>query len=267
MKDSIAEIQRLVLNRTDSNQRKLNGIWPIDYFATPTQNQAFDLRLIITHTLGQGCAYSEIKNQDRNTFKRLLGRDVLEEEIEFAIRVSILDSLYGVLYPFSKKETKINNENPDIKNLWRSHIVLSEAQRLIGKSQFSKPMRVLNIGFVDSFVRTLREAKYEVFATDLESSIIGAEISGVTIEDGVKSHIILRNVDLVIATGMTITTNTIDRIIKECKKNNTKLLIFAETGHSFASYYLQNGVDTYISEHFPFYSFEGYSIIDICRGR
>jgi hypothetical protein len=52
---------------------------------------------------------------------------------------------------------------------------------------------------------------------------------------------------------MSLANGTLQGILDAARRAKTKLLIFAQTGHSFAPTYLRLGVDTVVSEPFPFY--------------
>ena len=266
MKNSIKEIQQIVLKKTRPDDRKIKGIWAIDYFHMPTDSQLFDLKLILSQTTGHGCAYSPEKNINRDLLKSLINNDIFTaknyDNIDYSIKISVLDSLYGTLYP-PTGEKEENKGNSIDKNKWRTKIVLNEIQNLIGKNSSVK--KILNVGVVASFMETLRNEGYDIVGSDLDDDVVNSKIAGTKIVHGKQSPFLARKVDLVIATGMTIATKTIDRIITECNMSGTKLIVFAETGHNFANYYIENGVDVYISESFPFYSMEGSSTITICR--
>jgi hypothetical protein len=277
--DSVAAIEKLVLEYSESHQRKLKWIYLTDYFGFPIPTQIFDLRFILTHTLGQGCAFTSYKGDVRDKVKDWIGKDILQHKSMFlcdslidknfgySFKVSVLDSIYGnIELPFNKdsyiKETRRINANPEKKNEWRTNIVLDEVKRLLGSSSQRK---ILNIGAVGSFIEALRKKGYDVIGSDFEEAIINTEVSGTLIRNGNQSPYLAKNVDLVLATGMTISTKTIDKIIGQSKQGKAKIIVFAETGHSFASYYVQNGVDVYLSESFPFYNYKGESVINIYR--
>jgi len=269
---STQDIQKRVLDITVANQRTIISLFPVGFLHMPIPEQKFDLKFYIAQTpLGQGYSYAEIKTFDYSVLYNLLGQDAKnifeEEQIEYAIKISILDSMYGSLFPMSKNDILSVSFDGSYtqKDDWRTGIILREADRLIGKSDASHTLKVLNIGVVASFIKALINAGYNVVGSDFNRTIAEGELAGVKIEDGEKSPYLIKDADLVIATGMTIATETLDEIIQECKKHGAKLIVFAETGHSFADYYLKEGVDVYLSEHFPFYSFSGPSKIDICR--
>jgi len=270
--ESLSNIKKKVLDNTDATQRRLISLFPIGHLHMPTPEQKYDLRLYLAQTpIGQGCSYTETKTFDYNLLHDFLGQDtkkILEEEnIECAIKISILDSMYGSLFPIPQKDiiSKSFDGSHSQKNDWRTDIVLHEVERLIGKNNASHTFKVLNVGVVASFIKALINAGYDVTGSDFNKTIAEDELTGIRIENGEKTLYLIKDADLVIATGMTIATETLDEIIQECRKHCVKLIVFAETGHSFASYYLNEGVDVFLSEHFPFYSFMGPSKIDICR--
>jgi hypothetical protein len=278
---SIDKITDLVLNHSEPHKRKLKWIHLTDYFGYPVKSQVFDLRFILTNTLGQGCAFTSYKGDVRDKLHYWLGRDFLDskeifshdssinENFEYAMKISSLDSICGSILPNLykgryEKEYKREKGDPSYKNKWRTMIVLDEVKKLLGSST---NRRILNIGVVASFIGTLRKKGYDVVGTDFHEDIINTKVEGAMIKEGKQSPYLAKNADLVIATGMTITTKTIDSIIKQCNQNGTKIIIFAETGHNFACHYIQNGVDTYLSESFPFYNYYGESEINIYKAK
>jgi len=104
----------------------------------------------------------------------------------------------------------------------------------------------------------------QVIGSDFDPTIIGKTFfDKAPIVSGKKTFEILKSVDIAVVTGMTIVTKTLDSIINVCREHNVKLIVFAETGSNMAQYYVQRGVDCYLSESFPFYIFNGESTISI----
>jgi uncharacterized protein (DUF4213/DUF364 family) len=58
---------------------------------------------------------------------------------------------------------------------------------------------------------------------------------------------LVKQSDVAIVTGMTLTTEILDEIIKVAKENDTKVIIFAETGAHLGEFYLNAGADVVIS--------------------
>ena len=122
---------------------------------------------------------------------------------------------------------------------------------------------VVNVGVVGDIIRLFSEHDFRIVSTDFDESIVGTQLFGNHIYSGHNTLDFVANSDLAIVTGMSISTKTIDEIINCCQQNNTKLIIFAETGANLAQFYIEMGVDSYISELFPFYIFNGTSTINV----
>jgi hypothetical protein len=72
--------------------------------------------------------------------------------------------------------------------------------------------------------------------------------------------------DLAIITGMTISNGSLPELIDIAKKNNTKIMIVAETGAGFGRAYCDLfSIDVVVSEPYPFYIFRCHSEIKIYR--
>lgn len=263
--DSIKEIEQIIWERTNKSDRIIRGIWSVDCFFNPSNNgRVFNYKFIVSQTKGQGCAYSTNLEYQREYFYRYIGRDFLEESIDdIAMKVSLLDSVFGLVLKPKNYEKKTINASSNEKLRWRTSIVLKEAKKLLGNLNGK---RIVNVGVVGDFIKSFTETGALVIGTDFDESIIGKRIFGnIDIIHGSNTLNEIANSDLAIVTGMTITTQTIDEIIDCCQKNNVKLIVFAETGANLAGYYINKGVDVFLAEHFPFYIFNGISVIDVCH--
>lgn len=185
----------------------------------------------------------------------------LEREIEIAILGSIFndcyqlipESTYSLLFP--------------AKSVDRAQIVVTQIEELVRQQKnVSKKYDVVNVGVIGLFLKLLSEKHYNVIGTDFDRNIIDTTFYDVlSIVDGKHRLDYIAQAKVAAITGMTLTTNTIDDIIKCAQKYNTKLLVFAKTGFNLSKYYLQEGVDVVVCEHFPFYIFDGESIIEIYK--
>ncbi len=262
--NSMKEIEQIICERTNKSDRILRGIWGVDCFFNPSNNgRVFDYKFIVSQTKGQGCAYSTNLEYQRECFCSYIGKDFLEKNIDdFAMKVSLFDSVFGLISKPKNCVEKIMNAPSDKKLKWRTSIVLEEAKKLLGNLNGK---RIVNVGVVGDFIKSFAEKGALVVGTDFDESIIGKQIFGnISIIHGSNTLNEIANSDLAIVTGMTITTQTIDEIIDCCQKNNVKLIVFAETGANIAGYYINRGVDVFLAEHFPFYIFNGVSVIDVC---
>lgn len=263
---SIRKIEDQILEHTSKQDREVNGLWGVDCLYHPINNgRIFDYKFLISQTLGQGCAYSTNYNYSRELLKQYVGHDFLEFNIDdIALKVCFLDSLYGVLFPAkNKKRLTVKAESME-KLKWRTKIIIDESKRLLGNLRNKK---VVNVGVVGDILCSFQNEGAIITGTDFDPSIIGMNSFGnIPVLDGRSTLDVVSDSDLAIITGMTITSSTIDDILKCCTRNNVKTIVFAETGANLADYYIKQGVNVYLSEHFPFYIFNGISTIDICYG-
>jgi len=125
---------------------------------------------------------------------------------------------------------------------------------------------VVNVGVVGNVIRALKNEGCEVMASDMEPEMVGTTVHDTLVQDGTKTFDLVRDADLAIVTGMTIATDSLGLIIEEARTHNTRLLVFAETGANLGQEYCRTlGVDTVVSEPFPFYIFQGKSRIEVYR--
>lgn len=261
---SIDNIEKKILETSSKDDRIIRGIWGIDCLFNPINNgRIFSYKFLISQTVGQGCAYSTNYEYPIDFLRQYIGCDFRDCNItDAALKVSVMDSLYGILYPAKNKKQLVINADSFTKMKWRTQIIYDEAQRLLGDK---KDKLIVNVGVVGDILHKFEDEGFSVIGTDFDPSIIGGDSFGkIPIIDGNETIDVIAKADLAVITGMTIATNTIDDILECCEKNNVKSIVFAETGANLASYYIDHGVDVYLSELFPFYIFNGTSEIEIC---
>jgi uncharacterized protein (DUF4213/DUF364 family) len=66
---------------------------------------------------------------------------------------------------------------------------------------------------------------------------------------------VLQKADLVIATGMTMSNGSFDRIIDLVQQRQIPLIIYAQTGSAIAPQFLGKGVTAVMAEPFPYSQF------------
>lgn len=261
---SLEIIEKKILEYIPTSSRMVNGIWSVDCLFNPSGNgRIFDYKFLIAQTIGQGVAYSLNREYSNAYLKSLIGTDFLQQSIEdIALKTCLLDSVYGAVFPAKKKNRHILQGSSIEKMQCRTRIIIDEAKRLLGSL---KGKRVVNVGVVGDILRSFFEEGALVTGTDFDQDIVGTKyFNEVPILDGILTPSLIAESDLAIITGMTITSGTIDEILQIANHNKVKIIVFAETGANLASYYLDNGVHSYLSEYFPFYIFNGESIIDVC---
>ena len=262
--ESINEIKRIIRKKTESYKREIIGVWETKCLYNPIQNgRTFNCKFIIVQTReGQGCAYSNTIEYNTDYLLSLVDKDCIDYNFDDkALEVAYYDSLSKIIdYGFPKKKMILHGSSIE-KLIKRSEIIVQEAERLIGRLDKKK---VLNVGVVGNIIYQFLEKNCEVFGSDFDPAIIGSKLfDKTTIQHGKKTIDLIKKVDIAVVTGMTITTETLDEIINTCKQFNTKLIVFAETGANLGQYYVNHGVDCFLSESFPFYIFNGDSYIDI----
>lgn len=211
-------------------------------------------------TTGQGCCHYAT---DLNLDKNMVGKDARDYIArKSGVSIALLDSIYSV-FPREPYQVHELHGSPADKADKRSSLIVDEGARLVtGKK--NKEIRVVNVGAVSEIVEKLSARGYRTFATDLDEDIIGQSLHGVTIESGRKTVEYVKNCDLALVTGMTLATDTLDEIVAAAQESGTKLLLFAETGAHFAEEYCRTiGIDTVVSEPFPFYVHQGMSTIAV----
>lgn len=243
---------------------------------TKIGERIFEYEVIVCQTdLGQGASYS-FETVNRDMFSELLGKNVSEIDFKnydnFSLKVAIMDSIFSGFYPKSPSvEVNISGRSSS-KATTRAEIVGFETLRVLmdriqGNRMKNKLPVILNIGYVSRFRTVLKELiDHSFLSTDLHPDLIGKMVDGVYVEDGnLKNEEYLEVADVAIVTGMTITTRTLSEIIEKARRYHTSLIVFAETAYNPASHYINYGVDSVVSEEFPYYIFDGTSTIRVFR--
>lgn len=253
------------LKESGYSEYPIRGLWEIKLTFRPNLDERiFNYNVILVQTVGQGCCYCN--SRAFRGEEKIIGADSIKIlNKKNCQSIATLDSIYSSI-PKSPAKTYQFEGNSKEKAEYRTKIILKEAELLLKSINSNKP-KILNIGVVGLLIKGLKERGYSVYATDLDKTLIGQTIHGVTIEPGILSPKYVKECDLAIITGMTLSTNTLEGIIDYAHESGTKLLMFAETGARFGEAYCGLGIDTVVSEPFPFYIFEGISKIEIFRRR
>jgi hypothetical protein len=243
----------------------IRGLWKIDLAFRPNiHERTFRYSLLVSQTVGQGSCYCD---KELIIDESLIGKDARELIAERdCYSISVLDSIYASIprHPWKLHELRGNSIE---KTVVRNEILLGEVEHILEhiRPKADKP-RVLNVGVVGNLVKGLTSKGYSVLATDLDEGILGKPVHGVTIEHGSETYKYISEVDVAVITGMTLTTDAVSDIVDLCKQHDTKIVMFAETGANFGEEYCRTiGIDSVVSEPFPFYIFQGVTTIEIHR--
>lgn len=249
------------LNALSREEAMIRGLFNFDLLFKPTpKERTFSYSVITAECLHQGACYAA---EDITLDRSLMGKDARNVDPEYrCVKTAILDALYANFNRKKSYSLYLEGTAKD-KARPRAEIVVNEATRFFDNYTGKK---VVNVGVVGEFIPPLLSQGMDVRLTDMDPQLVGYDIHGIPVEDGeVKTLSRIKESDVAIVTGMTISTHTLDDILKIAKKYDTKLVVFAETGAYFGEELCRLGVDTVVSEPFPFYIFDGTSRIDIYR--
>lgn len=266
MQDTFEVLRDRALELTrdwDDDAFLIRGIWKVELAFRPNPaERTFRYTFWLAMTRGQGCCYC---TGDDERGRELVGtdsRELIKEKT--CLSIAALDSIYASMgrEPAAAHDitgTAVEKTGP------RTGIVVEEARRMLAGIEGRRP-KVVNVGVVGNVIRDLCEGGCEVLATDMERDMIGSKVHGIEVEDGYRTLDRVRDADLAVVTGMTIATDSLGLIVEAAQEAGTKLLVFAETGANFGEEYCRTvGIDTVVSEVFPFYIFQGTSRIEVYR--
>ncbi|WP_438009349.1 DUF364 domain-containing protein [Sorangium sp. So ce321] len=240
----------------------LRGLWRVDYRYRPNEHER-DLAysMVYAQTLWQGCAYSAYG--DAPVDDALLGADTRHIVTDhWPTSIAVLDAVYA---NFERRPLRTYqfSGNAHEKTVERARIIVEEVCDLLGDPAGK---RVLNVGVMGNFFPHLLKRGVRVIGSDFDPALIERGLGGVKVCDGQHTNELIHACDLVLATGMTLTTATLDSILQGVKEAGKKLVLFAATGSHFGETYCKEiGVDCVISEYQPQYMFQGTSRIDVFR--
>jgi hypothetical protein len=243
----------------------IRGLWKVDLAFKPNPDErTFRYNFLVAQTVGQGSCYCD---KDLEINEALLGCDAREVVSEMSCyEIALLDSIYASIprTPAAVYELRGNSVDKAVK---RGAIIVDEVSRLLAvMGGPASGLTILNIGVVGNLVKALKEKGYSVIATDLDDKLVGKSIHGVEVEHGSKNYQHIGKADVAVVTGMALTTDALNDIVHVCRENDTRLVMFAETGANFGEEYCRTiGIDVVVSEPFPFYIFQGLTRIEIYR--
>lgn len=244
----------------------LQSIWNVQMAFRPNSLElGYTDNVIIAHSFGVGAAFCNSQSVSVDT--TLIGQDCRNiRNCDHCITLAALDSTYAA-YPVQHELEFTLTDKIPVKAFGRAAIVASEVSRIALIEKLQTPS-VVTVGSVGTIIHELVMRKFSVSATDLDPVVIGANMSGVVVEDGNHSTLArVAEADIAVVTAMTLVTDTFDEILTTAKNSRTKIILFAQTGANFAPYLIEIGVHTVVAEHFPFYMFPGNSRITVHRDK
>lgn len=241
----------------------VRGLWKTQLLFRPNENErTFSYTYLLAQTVGQGCSYCCGR---ACIDPEWIGKDARTLTFDHScMRIATLDAVFSV-FERNPVRTHLIEGSSIAKTDQRTEIVINEVMSLLDDVDSKRKPRVVNVGVVGNFIRSLVDRGVDVAATDMDESLIGRSISGTIVEGGDSTLQRVSSSDLALVTGMTLTNGTFDKIYEVAKESGTKVVMFNETGANLGESLCRLGVDCVISEPFPFYIFQGQSQIDIYR--
>lgn len=252
------------LNLYNSSQFFITSISKIHaHFRPQLVDSPYTDTIIIVQTSGVGSSYCYCEDPAVET--NILGKDARFVNTESkCINIAALDAAYSVICPKPDIYCCIEGNNNQ-KAEARSVFIFSEIQRILLNLREPNPSIVM-VGAVGNVLSELSRISTRIYATDLDPTLINTKMSGITIEDGTRMT--LKRVsesNIALVTAMTLVTDTLSDILNTANATGTKIVIFAETGSNFAGEFLKLGVESVVSEEYPFYMFPGRTILKVYR--
>lgn len=267
--DIVEKLREVLLVRSknfDANDFILHGQWGLELLFQPNPSERiFKYRVILTQTKKQGCCYCA--NKQSKIDASLMGRDVRYVKTKNrCLDIALLDAGFSAFNTPPEISHTLDGTSSEKAQL-RAEIVVNEVMYQLEDLSTHKTPKIVNIGVVGNILQKLSDKGYRVSATDLDKEIIGQDVHHVKIQDGnIHTLELVSQSDLALITGMVLATQTLEDILSTAAQSKTKIVMFAETGAWFANEFCSSfGIDSVISEPFPFYIFEGRSMINIFR--
>lgn len=236
----------------------LNGRSRIDEFDDDTRPaEPYGYALVLTDA-GLGCCYADDFLEVPSDW---VGQDVQTLSSERRVwEVALLDAVPNpdALAPSRKLEL---DASAALKARWRadllSDVVVSTMSRTGAEGS------VILFGAVGAFLESLSGLGKTVLAADFHPSVIGQSWNGIAVRSFHDIREMVRPGCLLVLTGMSLSNDTMDDIFGLSRERNAPLIIYAQSGASFASDYLRFGAECVLAEQFPFYTMPGLSKISV----
>jgi uncharacterized UPF0146 family protein len=236
---------------------RLMAFWYIDFFVqwVPQDRKTrYTVRLAQSENYGLACGLTPARHDPDPDFVGKDTRQILRDKLcaDYIDRIALVDLLIArVSGPAQRRITL--DDTIQKKYGGRSRIFADEAERVLRRKgaknlKGNKPRAVM-VGASSGIIEALAKRGFEVFAADLSPEVVGKKLGGITVRDGKLANAqLMKEADVAIITGITLTNRTLPGLMRLAKKYNTSTIIWAITGKNFGYYYTENGVDCVISD-------------------
>ncbi len=212
------------------------------------------LHYVTAQTIGHGCCYYDASTDEPGIAETIVGSDALSVNGDSPIAIAALDAVFASIIRDPDDQKTIDGQTFQKASL-RARIVCEEAYRLLRQMKKRRDKwTIANIGVIGTILSMLGEdSTIRVTASDYYRGVAGKTVHGAKVEYGVVSPELIRAADVAIVTGMTLANNTLPELLDAARESGTRMVVFAQTGANFAEEYTRLGVDSIVSEPFPFY--------------
>ncbi|TQJ05792.1 Rossmann-like domain-containing protein [Amycolatopsis cihanbeyliensis] len=173
--------------------------------------------------------------------------DSLLSEGPTALRIAALDAYLAELRPHREapdaERVELPAGPPEVRARARDAAVA-------GLLDIRSGARVGLIGVVNPLVEAIRQRGGDCLPCDLN---LRRTQWGDRVTDSMDE--VLDVADSVVATGMTLSNGSFDRILRRCRERALPLIVYAQTGSAVARAFLGSGVTAVSAEPFPFSQF------------
>ena len=229
----------------------------VDLCVRPTAvERMFRYYVRLVYVDGQGCCYMSSPTQPDFT---LIGKSILDvKNADLPTTIATMDGAFASLNLIPTESIELVG-NMSMRSRERAEFI---ASRIVDRYTLKPGSRIALIGVVGEFIRSFSERGIEIFAYDLDPDLIGKLCANVTVRDGHSLAANFPDVNVILATAMTLQTKTYLEIVRLAAAASAKLAIYAETAAHLSPFLLKFGADAVFSEPFPFYVFGGRSVIN-----
>jgi hypothetical protein len=225
-----------------ADQFRIRAFWYINFVwqAAPEERKTrYTIKLAQSEEYGRSCGLTPaLPDPDPDLVgkdaRQLLRDGLCRDDID---RTALVDLIMGHI-PGSASEYVELDALLAVKYATRARTFAAEADSILRRKGLEnlkgqKPSVVV-IGATAGIIGALIRQGFIVSATDLAPEIVGRELGGVKVYNGIASNArLIKSADLAIITGMTLPNRTLPRIISLAKMNNTSTLIWAISGKNF----------------------------------
>jgi hypothetical protein len=171
----------------------------------------------------------------------------LLEHPQLPVRIAALDAYFGICYPHRDSENAQVFQLPLGTPVERA---IARDEAIVSLLDITPGQKVGLIGVVNPIVDEIEKRGGQCLPCDFN---LDKTASGVPVVKDMTP--VLAEADMVIATGMTLSNGSFDKIVAAARKREIPLLIYAQTGSAIAARFLGKGVSAVCAEPFPYSQF------------